>query len=108
MPLCTIIFFLIVLVLPFETRLNFALNQCGSTTFVVFLILQTVWYLFLLLMAITASSYVDGGDILAIYIARLGVGLVANVLAIYYWTRFKSLALKNKLLAIEQGNVLLE
>ena len=45
---------------------------------------------------------------MGIFISRVVVGLVANALSIYYWSRFKSLALKNKLLAIEQGNVLLE
>ena len=55
MPLGPIIFFFIVLVLPFESRLNFALNQCGSTTFVAFLILQTLWYLFLVLMLLSGA-----------------------------------------------------
>ena len=108
MPLGPIIFFFIVLVLPFDSRLNFALNQCGSTTFIVFLVLQTLWYLLLILLSLTGAEYFDYGTIMGVFIARVIIGLTANILSILYWSRFKSLALKNKLLAVEQGNVLLE
>ena len=96
-----------VLVLPHESRLNFALNSCGSTTFVVFLVLQSLWYLLSIILTLTIAAYLDVGTLAGIYFSRIALGLLGNFLSIYYWSRWKSLSSKNKQLAIEDGNVLL-
>ena len=102
-----VLIFLIFLAVPKTNRLNFALNSCGVTTLVVLLIINSLW-LFMLIIGMT--SILDAADgnldypLFYTTLFRIVVGLISNILCIFYWTRFATVAKKNRQLEIEQGN----